>query len=444
MHRLALDLVLAAERTPQEFANFQRHIPVELILQALAETGTATIRRRRLPAQQVVWLIIGIAMMRDLSIVQVVDRLELALPGKNPVAASAVAQARARLGKAPLEWLFVTLADAWAHASAREYAWRGFAVYGVDGSSLRVADSDENRRYFGGTDGHRGPSGYPLVRVVALMALRSHLLAAVQFGPYDSHENHYAARLWSSVPPRSLVIVDKGFFGANILVPLAATGERHFLIRAKSNTKWRVVEKLGRQDQIVEMDVSHHARSELDSTLPRTWRARAITYQRNGFRPQILLTSLLDPRAYPPKEVSDLYHERWEIELGYDEIKTELLESRECIRSKHPERVEQELFGILLAYNLIRLEMTHIAREARVSPTRISFVGTLEMMTAEWFFMANMTAGAIPARLRTLETRLGRLLLPERRSERRYPRAVKIKMSSYDRKRPSPTGRRAK
>lgn len=444
MNRLGVELVLAAERTPQEFASFQRHIPVDLILQALAETGTATIRRRRLPAQQVVWLIIGIAMMRDLSIVQVVDRLELALPGKNPIAASAVAQARARLGKAPLEWLFVTLADTWGHASAREHAWRGLAVYGVDGTSMRVADSDENRRYFGGTDGHRGPSGYPLVRVVALMALRSHLLAAVQFGPYSGHENHYATHLWSSVPARSLVIVDKGFFGANILVPLAASGDRHFLIRAKSNTRWRVVERLGRNDQIVEMDVSHHARNELDSTLPKTWRARAITYQRKGFRPQTLLTSLLDPSTYPPDEIAALYHERWELEMGYDEIKAEMLDSRESIRSKSPERVEQELFGIFLAYNLIRLEMAHVARQAGVPPTRISFVGTLEMMTAEWFFMANMTAGAIPARLRTLEARLVRLLLPERRSERSYPRAVKIKMSNYDRKRPSPTGGRAK
>lgn len=442
MRRLALELALAAERTPQQFANFQRHIPVELILQALAETGAASIRRRRLPAQQVVWLIIGIAMMRDLSIVQVADRLELALPGKKPVAPSAVAQARKRLGKAPLEWLFVTLADAWAHQSARQHAWRGLGVYGVDGSSLRVADSDENRRHFGGTEGHRGPSGYPLLRMVTLMALRSHLLAAVQFGPYQTAENEYATGLWPSVPPNSLVILDKGFFGANILVPLQ-TNDRHFLIRAKRNTKWRVIEKLGGHDLIVELDVSDYARAR-EQTLGRTWRARAIRYQRKGFRPSVLLTSLLDPVAYPQDEIVALYHERWELELGYGEIKTDMLESRESIRSTSPERVEQELLGVFLAYNLIRLEMAQIAGQAGVPPTRISFVATLEMMTAEWFFMANMTAGAIPARLRTLEAKLARLLLPERRSERSYPRAVKIKMSNYDRKRPSPTRRRAK
>lgn len=442
MQRLALELVLASERTPQEFAKFQENIPVELILQALAETGAATIRRRRLPAHQVVWLIIGIAMMRDLSIVHVVDRLGLALPGKGPVAPSAIAQARARLGKAPLEWLFVALADAWGHASAREHAWRGLAVYGVDGSSLRVADSDENRAHFGGTDGHRGPSGYPLLRVVALMALRSHLIAAVRFGPYSTHEQHYAAELWSSVPTASLVIVDKGFFGANILVPLTR-GDRHFLIRAKKNTRMRTVERLGRGDEIVEMDVSSQARAQ-DKTLASTWRARAIRYQRKGFRPGLLLTSLLDAMAFPADEIIALYHERWELELGFGEIKTDLLENRPCIRSKSPQSVEQEFLGVLLAYNLIRFEMAHVARHAGVSPTRISFVATLEMMTAEWFFFANMSAGAIPSRLRTLETRLARLLLPERRSERRYPRAVKIKMSSYDRKRPSPTGKHVK
>jgi hypothetical protein len=442
MHRLALELVLTAERTPEQIVGLQKHIPVELILQALAETGTATLRRRRLPAQQVVWLIIGIAMMRDLSIVQVVDRLDLALPDERHVAPSAVAQARERLGKAPLEWLFVTTADKWAHASAREQQWRGLALYGVDGTTLRVADSDENRIHFGGASGRRGPSGYPMMRLVALMALRSHLLAGAQFGPYEVHEQAYAAQLWSSVPSQSLVILDKGFFGANILVPLLS-GERHFLIRAKSNTRWRVVERLGPGDSLVEMDVSSKARKQ-EPTLGSVWRARAIEYRRKGFRPQLLLTSLLDAKAYPKSEIVDLYHERWELELGYDEIKSEMLENRESIRSKSPERVEQEVLGVLLAYNLIRLEMAHIARQADVLPTRISFAATLEIMTPEWFFLANMTAGAIPARLATLEARLARMLLPERRPERRYPRTVKIKMSGYNRKRPSPTGRPVK
>lgn len=442
MHRLALDLVLTAERVPDDFAKIQRHLPAEMILQALAETGTATVRRRRLPAEQVVWLVIGIALMRRLSIVEVVDRLDLALPGKKPVAPSAVAQARERLGKAPLEWLFVTTADQWAHASAREHAWRGLSIYGVDGTALRVADSDENRAHFGGTTGKRGPSGYPLARIVALMTLRSHLLAAVQFGPYDVHENHYASELWSSVPSNSLVIVDKGFFGANILVPLTRDN-RHFLVRAKANTKWRVVEKLDDGSEIVEMDVSSQARAS-DPTLGKTWRARAIRYQRKGFQPQVLLTSLTDDKAYPAREIADLYHERWELELGFREVKSEMLENRESIRSKTPARVEQEILGVLLAYNLVRLEMAHVARQAGVPPTRISFVATLTTMTAEWFFLANTTPGAIPKHLRYLEDRLARMLLPPRRSERSYPRAVKIKMSNYERKRSSPTRPSAK
>lgn len=441
MHRLALELAGLGQCIPESFTNFHRNLPDELILQALAETGTASIRRRRLPAEQVVWLIIGMALMRDQSIVQVVDRLQLTLPGKNPVAASTVAEARARLGNAPLEWLFVTTADTWAHRSAREHQWRGLAVYGVDGTSLRVADSDVNRKYFGGTDGQRGPSGYPLVRVVALMALRSRLIAAAQFGPYGRHETDYAANLWSSVPADSLVVVDKGFFGANLLVPLQTDG-RHWLVRAKSNTRWKQLKRLGRGDLLVEMTVSSSARAACPE-LGRTWTARAIRYQRKGFRPQTLLTSLVDSERYPSEEIAGLYHERWEIELGWDEIKTDMLDNRECIRSKTPERANQEILGLLLAYNLIRLEMARIAKIAGVPPTRISFVATMEVFVTEWFWLATTAAGAIPKRLHTLEQKLIRLLLPERRSERSYPRAVKIKMSSYDRKRPSATRKKA-
>jgi hypothetical protein len=377
------------------------------------------------------------ALMRDMNIVQIVDRLELALPGKKPVAASTVAEARERLGKAPLEWLFVTTANRWAHESARQHQWRGLAVYGVDGTSLRVADSEKNRIHFGGTQGPRGASGYPMLRMVALMALRSHLLAAVQLGPYQgTHEIHFASELWSSVPPSSLVVIDKAFLGANILVPLQTEG-RHWLTRAKVNTKFRQLKRLGSGDFLVEMDISSKARKEMPQ-LGRTWLARAIQYQRKGFRPQLLLTSLTDAEQYPRNELVELYHERWEIELGYDELKTEMLESEECLRSTTPERVNQEVLGLLLAYNLVRLEMTRIADIAGVPPIRISFVATMEVLVTEWFWFATMAAGAIPKRIHTIEAKLIRLLLPERRRERTYPRQVKIKMSSYDRKRPGP------
>jgi len=427
---------IVAQFAPEKFEDLRRNIDPEWLLQALEATGTATVRKRRLPAEQVVWLVIGMALMRDRSIHDVVAKLDLALPGRSPtVAPSVVAEARARLGAEPLEWLFTICAEHWAHSSASAHRWRGLAVYGADGTTLRVPDSPENAEHFGYSKSVRGTSGYPMVRAVGLMALRSHLLASVAFGPYETGEISYAADLWSSVPDDSLTILDKGFFSAAILIPLARDGNnRHWLTRAKKNLRSRRVRRLGRNDQIVEMDVSSQARAK-DATLPRTWLARAITYQRKGFRSQTLLTSLLDAELYPAAEIAALYHERWELELGYDEIKTELLDREETIRSKSPAAVRQELWGIFLAYNLVRLEMERVADEAGVEPTRISFVAALRLVCDEWLWCSIASPGAIPRHLRNLRGSLKQFILPPRRSERRYPRAVKIKMSNYARKR---------
>jgi hypothetical protein len=429
---------VAAFAKPPQFEDLRRNIDAEWIEQALRATGTATLRRRRLPAEQVVWLVIGMALFRNRSIHDVVSKLDLVLPGETPtVVPSAVAEARARLGSEPMEWLFTRTADEWAHTSARRNGWRGLAVYGVDGSTLRVPDSDENRGTFGVSLAHRGESAYPLVRIAALMALRSHLLGAVSFGPYNDGEHRYAAALWASVPDDSVTIVDRNYLGAPVLVPLQRNGNnRHWLVRAKSNTRWRVLERLGEGDELVELQVSAES-LEADPSLPKTYRARAIKYQRKGFQPQTLLTSLTDAEAFPAHDVAALYHERWELELGYDEIKTELLDREEAIRSRTPAGVRQELWGILLAYNLIRLEMERVATDAKVEPSRISFVGAMRLICDEWLWCAIAQPGAIPKHLRNLRAALTGLILPPRRSERSYPRAVKIKMSNYPRKRRS-------
>ncbi len=97
-------------------------------------------------------------------------------------------------------------------------------------------------------------------------------------------------------------------------------------------------------------------------SLPRRWEARAVRCQRRGFPPQVLLTSLVDAEGYPAAEIAAPYHERWEIELGYDEVKAEMLDRQEAIRSSRPAGIAQELWGIALAYNLVRLEMVRMQR----------------------------------------------------------------------------------
>jgi hypothetical protein len=161
---------------------------------------------------------------------------------------------------------------------------------------------------------------------------------------------------------------------------------------------------------------------------------RAVRYQVKGYRPQTLLTSLIDAERYPAPEIAALYHERWEIELGYDEIKTHMLERQEALRSKLPEGVEQEIWGIAIAYNLVRKEMLAVAEEAGVAPTRISFLHSLQFIRVFCYVEAwTISPGNIPKRLAALRESLHLLILPERRTERRYKRHVKIKMSKFKR-----------
>src|ERR1700744_177569 len=380
---------------PEHFERFKQQLDPAWIEEALQLAGVATVGRRRLPAEQVIWLVIGMALFRNLPIVEVVDQLDLALPDEREtlVAPSCITQARRRLGAEALSYLFAITAAAWCTRSAQADRWRGLALYGRDGSTLRVADSDENRAAFGGQNTHRGPSGYPQVRVVALMALRSHLLSAFRFADYGTGETTLAREVYREIPERSLTIVDRNFLVAKDLMWWEASGDRHWLSRAKKRTNYAVVQKLGRNDQLVVIEVKQDG-------LPRQWLMRAIDYQIKGHEPSTLLTSLLDAEAYPAEELVALYDERWELELAYDELKTHMLDRQETIRSRTVEGVHQELWGIAIAYNIVRLEMARIAKELKLAPTKISFVVVLRAMQDEMRWsgvrLERGTTGAIP------------------------------------------------
>ena len=151
---------------------------------------------------------------------------------------------------------------------------------------------------------------------------------------------------------------------------------RHWLLRVRKDVIYDKIETLGKGDFLVDKPVSRYSQ-EKHKELPPTLRMRAIEY-RHGGEKRVLLTSLLDPKRYPADEIIALYRERWEIELGYGELKTDMLERAETIRSKNPDSVAQELWGILVGYNLVRLEMEQIADEIGVPPLRISFIEALD------------------------------------------------------------------
>lgn len=419
---------------PESFEGLKTKLDIGWIEAALSAHEAASIRNRKLSAEQVVWLIVGMALYRNRPIAEIVRRLDLVLPDSNgepqTVSPAAIPPARDRVGWEPLCELFQITARHWAMASAERHRWRGLLVLGADGTQMRVPDTRENRETFELPGSRVGSPGYPQIQVVALMALRSHLLLDFRFAGCRTGESTLAAPMLERVPSRSLIILDRHYRNYRLLMRIQSGQERHWLVRAYDNVRLRTVKTFGPSDELVELRLSPQSR-KLHPELPETFVVRAVRYQRTGFRPRTLLTSLLDPEKYPAAELVELYHERWELEIGYDEIKTHTLENLESIRSKTPERIAQEVWGLAIAYNIVRHEMELVADRCDVEPRRISFTGALRLIRDLFLWAEVASPGKIPKMIRDMQSEMEALILPERRPERSYPRHVKIAVTKF-------------
>ena len=408
------------------------HLPTAWIEEALAATGTASIRRRRLPAEQVVWLVIALALYRHQSMPEVLAALDLALPSATelPVSKSAVTQARQRLGAAALEWLFHQTAHAWCRQDAERHDWQGLSLWAMDGTTFRTPDSADNRAHFGAQAYASGKvASYPQVRAVSVTAIHTHLVSDIAFGEYGQNEMLYAKTLVGRIADHSLTVFDRGFLCAEILLGLTLSGqERHYLIPAKSNTKWEVLSGSA-DDYLVRMRVSPQARAKAPE-LPEQWVARAVRMISTNGKQRILLTSLLDRRRFKADTLAACYRRRWEIETSYRELKQSMLGQALTLRSQQPAGVEQEIWGALIAYNLVRLEMAKAALQARVEPTDLSFLRALHILQHEMIWAVSMAPGKLPAHLARLRAQLQFAIIEKRRG-RQCPRLVKALPKRY-------------
>ena len=422
----ALSQVSLNSRT--EFQNLTEILSPEIIQQGLDCAGVATIRKRKLPMESMVWAVIGMALFRKFPMRQLVNQLDILLPNGTPyVAPSAVTQARHKLGSDSIRSIFKQTQFKW-HEQAQHPVWCG--LYGVDGVVWRTPDTPENSKAFGRTRTQQGDAGYPQVRMVCQMELSSHLLTQSVFDSVSVNEMVLAEGLIEETPDYSLTLFDKGFYSLGLLYSWQTTGVmRHWLMPLKKNTQFEVVRKLGKQDHIIRLTTTPQSRKKW-LNLPDTMEARLLTKTING-KPVRILTSMVNPMAFPSADIVDLYAHRWEIELGFREIKQSLLDNRFTLRSNQPELIRQELWGVLLAYNLIRYKMILMAKSLDgIHPNQLSFHGASLHIIHHLSMLPYATPGNIPKYVMDIGKAAAQFILPDKR-ERSYPRALKCSKNRY-------------
>ena len=233
--------------------------------------------------------------------------------------------------------------------------------------------------------------------------------------------------------------------------------EASFLVRLPSSARPKIIRQFGPGDALVEVTVrSRHRKRQPD--MPKRWTLRMITYRPEGGEEDVrLLTDLMPESGFTREELAGLYHERWDEETITDEIKTHLCDCPErrvlqrsgrrgatvnrpvAFRSQTPDRVIQELWGMLIAYNAVRKTMCAAAVRAELDPRRVSFTAALERTRETTYEMMRMPTIRLPGRYDQMLVAMARVVVPKRPG-RHLPRVVKIKMSSYPLKR---VGRRA-
>jgi hypothetical protein len=355
-----------------------RAVPPERVRQVLAETGRASERERDLPAQVMVYYAIALALYMGSSTREVLRCLLEALRwlwGAEAVKVagkSGISQARSRLGDLPLRRLYEALVHPIATRATKGAWYRRWRLVSLDGSCLDVADTAANRAVFGCPAASRGESAFPQLRLAALVENGTHVLFGARMGPYAEGETTLAHEVLKALRPGMLCLADRQFFGYALWQAAAATGA-DLLWRVKHNLRLPREAVLADGSYLTTVYPSDKGRRHRQGGI----RVRVVEYRLEGsaeaeplYR---LMTTILDPAKAPAAELAALYHERWEIEGALAELKTQLRGARVVLRSRTPELVRQEFWGLLLAHFAVRGLMHEAALQADEDPDRLSF-----------------------------------------------------------------------
>jgi hypothetical protein len=391
MARTAADLPAGLRLTDHlSLGVLTAQFPMERVEQVLFETERFSARARALPAHIMVYYTIALALYAEVSTREVLrcvvegarwlgDPTTTTMPSK-----SGISQARSRLGAAPLEALYRHVVAPVAVAGTPGAWYRGWRVMSLDGTTLDVGDTVANARAFGRPASARGVNAtgaFPQVRLVGLLENGTHAICGAEFGAYGTSEVALAAAVVPRLTGEMLCLADRGLLSYDLWGAAAATGAA-LLWRAAATFTLPILERFA--DGSYRSALRRNAQCTSPDRAPRS--VRVIEYTLPGVPtaagPYRLVTTILDPARAPAAELAALYHERWEMETAFDELKTHLRGAQRVLRSKTPDLVRQEAWGFLLAHFAIRALMHEAALGALPrarDPDTLSFTHALRV-----------------------------------------------------------------
>ncbi|TWP38016.1 IS4 family transposase [Leekyejoonella antrihumi] len=411
---------------PGHLGELTQVVPPEMVDAALEATGGTQQRLRRLPSRVVVYLLLAGGLFAGQGWRQVWSRLTTGLtsPVVRP-SGSALTAAMRRVGPGPVRELFALLAGPAATRAEQAVRFAGRLVVAIDGTQIAVPDTDANRaRFPKSAGGPNGEPGYPMIRLLALVATGTRSMIDVAFGTDRVGELTYAAQLTRALTRGMLLLGDRNFAAYAFFTQITDTGA-DFLIRAKTGhgaMKLPVRRRLSDGSYLAD---AHGARVRvIDAEVTITTEAdtRTGTYR--------LVTTLLDPDHAPARQLVELYHHRWQIETAYCELKSTILGGR-VLRARHPSGVEQEVWALLAAYQVLRTAMSDATLcQPDVAPDRASFTVALQAARDQIIQAAGTIAGTAIDLVGRIGAAILADLLPARRIRTR-PRVIKRAISKY-------------
>jgi hypothetical protein len=360
--------------------------PIDTIRAILSAMDRGSIRERDFPAHVVMYYVIALALYMQSSAREVLRCLleglqwltnssqAIKVPGK-----SGISQARTRLGWEPVRELHDQVVQPIAVATTRGAWYRLWRLVSLDGSTLDVADDPANEAAFGRPASSRGPSAYPQIRFVSLLENGTHVLFGSRMAPCTTSELALAREVLPQLKPGMLCLSDRNFFGYQFWREACNTGADQ-LWRIKKNMRLPCEQPLPDGSYLSRMYPSERDRRHKTSGIV----VRVIEYCLDGVADAEpiyrLVTSILDHEQAPAEELAALYHERWEIETTLDELKTHLRGAKIVLRSKTPDLVRQEFYGLIMAHYATRGLMHEAALKADEDPDRLSFVHAVRVI----------------------------------------------------------------